>query len=81
MVELDLTSAKSKAAYEEIREWGQGKYGLHVTHLNIAKTKRECGIIERVNYQPSQEREQPIPETPKEKEEAKIEAFKHFRRV
>jgi 23S rRNA (uracil1939-C5)-methyltransferase len=65
MVELDLTSAKSKAAYEEIREWGQGKYRLHMTRRIIAKTKRECGIIERVNYQPSQEREQPIPETPK----------------
>ena len=26
------------------------KYGFHVTHLNIAKTKRKCGIIERQNY-------------------------------
>ena len=50
MDELDLTAAESKATYEEIQEWVQEKYGFHVTHLNIAKTKRKCGIIERINY-------------------------------
>ena len=50
MDELDLTAAESKATYEEIQEWVQEKYGFHVTHLNIAKTKRKCGIIERQNY-------------------------------
>ena len=47
MDELDLTAAESKATYEEIQDWVQEKYGFHVTHLNIAKTKRKCGIIER----------------------------------
>lgn len=28
----------------------QERYGFHVSHLNIAKTKRKCGIIERQNY-------------------------------
>ncbi|MCR5002055.1 MAG: 23S rRNA (uracil(1939)-C(5))-methyltransferase RlmD [Lachnospiraceae bacterium] len=30
MDELDLTSAEAKATYEEIRNWVQEKYGLHV---------------------------------------------------
>ncbi len=39
MDELDMTAAESKATYEEIKEWVKEKYGFHVTHLNIAKTK------------------------------------------
>ncbi len=45
--ELDVTAAESKAAYEEIQERVQEKYGFHVTHLNIAQVKRKHGIIER----------------------------------
>ena len=33
MDELDLTSAASKATYEQIQEWVRKKYGFHVTHL------------------------------------------------
>ena len=47
MDELDLTSAESKATYEEIQEWVQEKYGFHVTNLNIAQVKQKHGIIER----------------------------------
>ena len=47
MDELDLTSAESKATYEEIQEWVREKYGFHVTHLNIAQVKQKHGIIER----------------------------------
>jgi ribosomal protein L23 len=50
MDELDLTAAESKATYEEIQAWVQERYGFHVTHLNIANTKRKCGSIERQNY-------------------------------
>ena len=63
------------------QDWVQEKYGLHVTHLNIAKTKRKCGIVERQNYNlPKSEGSRP-PETPREKEEAIIEAFKHFQMI
>ena len=77
MDELDLTAAESKATYEEIQEWVQEKYGFHVTHLNIAKTKRKCGIIERQNYILPKSENSRSPETPKEKEEAIIDAFLH----
>ena len=81
MDELDLTSAEAKATYKEIEEWVQEHYGFHVTNLNIAKTKRKCGIIERQNYNLVKSEDRKSPETPKGKEEAIIEAFKHFQMI
>ena len=73
MDELDVNAAESKATYEEIQEWVQEKYGFHVTHLNIAKTKRKCGIIERQNYNLPKSENSRSPETPKEKKETIME--------
>ena len=81
MDEMDLTAAESKATYQEIQEWVQERYGFHVSHLNIAKTKRKCGIIERQNYNLPKNEDSRSPETPKEKEEAIMEAFKHFQMI
>jgi 23S rRNA (uracil1939-C5)-methyltransferase len=39
-------------------------------NLNIAKTKRKSGIIERQNYNLPKSVDSRSPETPKEKEEA-----------
>ena len=76
--DMDMSGLRQGATYEEIQEWVQEKYGFHVTHLNIAKTKRKCGIIERKNYNLPKNEDSRSPETPKEKEEAIIEAFRHF---
>jgi len=81
MNEMDLTAAESKATYQEIKEWVKEKYGFQVSHLNIAKTKRKCGIIERQNYNLPKSEDSRSPETPKEKEEAIIAAFKAFRMI
>ena len=78
---MRLSAAESKATYQEIQEWVQEKYGFHVSHLNIAKTKRKCGIIERQNYNLPKSEDSRSPETPKEKEEAIIEAFKAFQMI
>ena len=78
MDEMDATAAESKATYQEIQAWVQEHYGFHVSHLNIAKTKRKCGIIERKNYNLPKSEDSRSPETPKEKEDAIIEAFRHF---
>ena len=45
-----MSSFRQGATYEQIQEWIKEKNGFHVSHLNIAKTKRKCGIIERENY-------------------------------
>ena len=50
MDELDITSAETKATYEEIKDYVLEKHGLQVTNLYIAQVKRKCGIIERDNY-------------------------------
>lgn len=48
--EFDLTSAESKATYDEITKYVSEKFGLKVSNLAIAQTKRKYGIIERSNY-------------------------------
>lgn len=79
--DMDMSRFQQGATYEQIQDWVQEKYGFHVTHLNIAKTKRKCGIIERQNYNlPKREGSRP-PETPRDKEEAIIEALKHFQMI
>ena len=76
---MDMSRFQQGATYEKIQAWVQEKYGFHVTHLNIAKTKRKCGIIERENYNFPKSEDSQSPKTPKEKEEAIIDAFLHFK--
>ena len=45
--ELEVSSAETKATYEEIKSYVLKKYGLKVSNLYIAQVKRECGIVER----------------------------------
>ena len=45
MDELDLTSAKSKATYGEIKAYvAEHNDGMKVSNLYIAQIKRKCGI-------------------------------------
>ena len=81
MNEMDLTAAESKATYEEIQEWVQEKYGFHVSHLNIAKTKQKCGIIERENYNKAKNKDSRVPNCPKTKEKAITDALIHFKMI
>ena len=51
MDELDLTSAESKATYEEIKTYvAEHNDGMKVSNLYIAQVKAKYGIIERENY-------------------------------
>ena len=78
MDELDLTSAESKATYEEIREYVLEHTGLKVSHLYIAQVKQKYGIIERENYNKPKSDDARQPQCPPEKEEAITEALRHF---
>jgi len=50
MDELDFTSAKSKATYEEIKAYvAEHNDGMKVSNLYIAQVKAKYGIIEREN--------------------------------
>ena len=78
MDEMDLTSAESKATYEEIREYVFEHTGLKVSHLYIAQVKQKYGIIERENYNKPKSEDTRQPQCPPEKEKAITEALKHF---
>ena len=78
MDELDITSAESKATYEEIKEYVLEKHGLQVSHLYIAQIKRKCGIIERENYNKPKSEDAKQPQCPEDKEKAIMDALKHF---
>ena len=78
MDEMDLTSAESKATYEEIREYVFEHTGLKVSHLYIAQVKQKYGIIERENYNKPKSENSRQPKCPLEKEAAISEALKHF---
>lgn len=43
--EFELTSAESKATYEKIKEYIMRNFGLKVSTLYIAQTKRKLGIV------------------------------------
>lgn len=81
MEELDVTASESKATYQEIREWVEDNYHLHVTNLYIAQVKREYGIIERPNYHLPTSPNSRQPHCPKDKAEAIKEAMQHFQMI
>ena len=80
-IEIDATSAETKATYKEIEEWVQEHYGFHVTNLNIAQVKQKYGIIERENYNRPKSENSRRPGTTPEKEKAITEALKYFKMI
>ena len=79
--ELDLTSAESKATYAQIKEYVWNKFELKVSTLYIAQIKRKCGIELRKHYNKSKKEKQIIPQCTPEKEEAIMDALRHFKMI
>ena len=79
--ELDLTSAESKATYDEIKAYVLEKYGLKVSSLYISQIKRKCGLDVGQNYNLSKKEDAKVPQCPPEKEAAIMEALKYFRMI
>lgn len=80
MDELDITSAESKATYDEIKEYVFNKFGLKVSSLNIAQVKAKHSIIERECYNKGKDGHR-VPNCPKEKENAITDALKYFKMI
>lgn len=76
--ELDITSAESKATYQEIKDYVLKEFGLKVSTLYISQIKRKCGIDVGEHYNISQKENQKVPQCPKEKEDAIRAALEHF---
>ena len=79
--ELDLTSAESKASYAQIKEYILEKFNLKVSTLYIAQIKRKCGIELREHYNKPKKEKQVIPQCTVEKEEAIMDALRHFKMI
>ena len=76
--ELDATSAKTKATYQEIKDYVLKEFGLKVSNLYISQIKRKCGIEVGENYNLPKTENPKVPQCPKEKEEAIKAALKYF---
>ncbi len=81
MEELDVTAAESKATYNEIRDHVWEHHQLKVSNLYIAQVKQKYGIIERENYHKAKNENAKQPKCPKEKEDAIVEALRHFQMI
>ena len=80
MDELDLTSAESKATYEEIKAYvAEHNDGMKVSNLYIAQVKAKYGIIERENYNKPKSNYNRQPRCPSEKETAIRDALKFYK--
>ena len=81
MDELDVTATESKVTYNEIREYVWEHHQLKISNLYIAQVKQKHGIIERENYHKAKNENAKQPKCPKEKEDAIVEALKHFQMI
>ena len=82
MDEMDLTSAESKAAYEEIKAYvAEHNDGMQVSNLYIAQVKAKYGIKERANYNLPKSEDAKQPQCPKKKEDAIVEALRFFHMI
>ena len=77
--DADLTASEAKATYDQIKAYVLETFGLRVTSLQIAQTKRKLGLPTGEHYNLSQKENQVIPNCPPEKEAAIREAFRFFR--
>ena len=75
-----LKDVKSCATYTEIKEWIKSEYDLKVSSLYVAQIKDKCGTEKRLNYNIGDNKSR-VPKCPPEKEEAVMEAFRHFNMI
>ena len=79
-IELDETSAETKATYDEIKKYvAEHNAGMKVSNLYISQVKRKCGIEVGKNYNLPKNEDSRQPQCPEDKESAIVEALKHFK--
>ena len=78
--DMDITSAETKATYDEIKEYVfEHNAGMKVSNLYISQVKRKCGIEVGKNYNLPKNEDSMQPQCPEDKESAIVEALKHFK--
>ena len=77
--DMDITSADTKAIYDEIKKYvAEHNAGMKVSNLYISQVKRKCGIEVGKNYNLPKNEDSRQPQCPEDKESAIVEALKHF---
>lgn len=79
--ELDATSAEMKATYDEIKAYVLEKHGLKVSSLYISQVKRKCGLEVGESDNLPKTEGQGVPQCPAVKEEAILDALRHFKMI
>lgn len=79
--EFDLTSAECKATYDEIKTYVLEHSGLKVSSLYISQVKRKLGLEVGENYNKAKNKDSRVPNCPKSKEDAIVDALKHFKMI
>ena len=77
--EMDLTSAESKATYKQIQNYVLEKFRFKVSTRYIAQVKKKHGLEVREHYNIPKNEKQKVPQCPIQKEEAILDALKHFK--
>ena len=76
--DMDLSEFKGKATYEQIKAYVLEKTGLKVSSLYIAQIKKKCGLDVGENFNPAKSENVRQPQCTPEKEDAIMQAFRHF---
>jgi len=81
LTKLDISINDGKATYDQIKAYVLKKYGLKVSTLYISQIKRKYGIEVGEAYNKPKNPDSRIPQCPKEKEEAIVDALKYFKMI
>ena len=76
--DMDLSEFKGKATYEQIKAYVLEQTELKVSSLYIAQIKKKCGLDVGENFNLPKSENARQPQCTPEKEEAIMQAFKHF---
>lgn len=76
--DMDLSEFKGKATYEQIKAYVLEQTGLKVSSLYIAQIKKKCGLDVGENFNLAKSENVRQPQCTPEKEDAIMQAFRHF---
>ena len=78
---MDTSGLQKGATYPEIKARVLEQTGLKVSSLYISQVKQKCGLEVRENHHKAKSENIKQPQCPKEKEDAIVEALKHFQMI
>ena len=76
--DMDLSEFKGKATYEQIKAYVLEQTELKVSSLYIAQIKKKCGLDVGENFNLPKSENARQPQCTPEKEDAIMQAFRHF---